>query len=89
MENENYYRDSYWFPTCYVYAKYSPCEWKKMKSRKFCKKMFELFGVSSLEELKQRISKCSYDKEMRYSGSFDSAPAILNIIKLDDIGTVN
>ena len=51
--------------------------------------MFELFGVSSLEELKQRISKCSYDKEMRYSGSFDSAPAILNIIKLDDIGTVN
>lgn len=89
VENENYYRDSYWFPTCYVYAKYSPCEWKKMKSRKFCKKMFELFGVSSLEELKQRISKCSYDKEMRYSGSFDSAPAILNIIKLDDIGTVN
>lgn len=89
VENENRYRESCWFPNCYVYTKSSPCEWKKIKSRKFCKKMYPLFGVNDLEELKQRISKCKYEHEMRYNGSFDSAPAILSIIKLDDIGSVN
>lgn len=89
VENENQYRVSCWFPTFYVYAKTNPCEWKKLKSRKFCQKLFPLFGVNDLEELKQRISKCVYDKEMRYSGSFDSAPDILSVIKIDDIGTLN
>ena len=34
-EEENSWRESYWFPTFYVYAKNSPIEWKKMKSRKW------------------------------------------------------
>ena len=83
VENENQYRVSCWFPTFYVYAKTNPCEWKKLKSRKFCQKLFPLFGV------KQRISKCVYDKDMGYSGSFDSAPNILSVIKIEDIGTLN
>ncbi len=86
---ENQYRDSYWFPTLYVYAKSNPCEWQKLKSRKYCKKLFPLFGVDNLEELKQRISKCTYEEGMCYRGSFDTPSAILNIIKLEEIATMN
>ena len=88
-EDENRYRDAYWFPTLYVYCKVWPSEWKRMISKKYCQKMFDLFGVDSIESLKEKISKCTYDREMRYNGSFDAAPAILSLIKLDDIGTVN
>lgn len=88
-ESENSWRDPYWFPTLYVYAKGSPIEWKKMKSRQFCEKMKELFGVKNIEELKDVVGKCVYDNRMKYSGSWDAAPAILNCIKLDEIGTLN
>lgn len=83
------WRDSYWFPTCYVYCKTCPTEWMKMQSRKFCQKMFSLFGVSTIDELKNAVSKCTTERDMRYNGSFDSAPAILSCIKLEDIGSVN
>ena len=88
-ENENCYGDSYWFPTCYVYVKNLPNEWTRLKSRKFCQKMFALFGVTDLEALKGRLSKCVYNREMGYNGSFDAATAILSIVKLDDVGTLN
>ena len=88
-EDESGWRDSYWFPTFYVYAEQSVMEWPKLKSRRFCKKMFSLFGVKSIEELKECIEKCKYDDRMKYSGSFDAAPAILNYIKLDEIGSLN
>ena len=88
-ENENCYGDSYWFPTCYVYVKNLPNEWTRLKSRKFCQKMFALFGVTDLEALKGRLSKCVYNRGMRYNGSFDAATAILSVVKLDDVGTLN
>lgn len=86
---KNRWGDRYWFPTCYVYAKTSPCEWKKMKSRKFCAKMYKLFGVENLEQLKAVVAKCTPDSDMRYQRNFDSAPAILSCISLDEIGSVN
>lgn len=88
-ENETYYGDSHWFPTCYVYVKNSPNEWIRLKSRKYCQKMYALFGVTDLRTFKEQLSKCDYDSKVRYSGSFDAAPAILNVIKLDDVGTLN
>lgn len=51
--------------------------------------MMILFGVSSLEELKCVVGKCVYDSSMKYSGSWDAAPAILNYIRIDEIGTLN
>lgn len=86
---ETRWPSSEWFPTCYIYAKNSPSEWKKMKSRQFCKNMFDLFGVDSMDEFKGILKYCKYDKGMRYNGSFDAAPAILDCIKLDEIGSVN
>lgn len=65
-----------------------PIEWGKMKSRRYCEKMMVLFGVDNLDELKVAIGKCSYDDKMKYFGSWDAAPAILNCIGVEDIGTL-
>ena len=35
------------------------------------------------------VGKCVYDSRVKYSGSWDAAPAILNYIKVDEIGTLN
>ena len=51
-ENEKSWYRVYWFPTCYVYVKQMPLEWEKMKSRRYCKKMMELFGVDDIDSLK-------------------------------------
>lgn len=79
----------YWFPICYVYAQEDFNEWEKMKSKRYCKKMFILFGVSNIEELKQKLTSCHYSNDMRYSRSWHSVPAILDCITLNEIGILN
>lgn len=88
-EDGQCYREPYWFPTLYVYVHTWPAEWTKIKSKKYCERMFELFDVESIEELKNKLKNCISDEKMRYSRSFDSAPAILNCIKLEEIGSMN
>lgn len=88
-EDEQRWRAPYWFPTCYVYAKSIPIEWGKMKSRRYCEKMMALFGVNSIDDLKAAVKKCTFDAEMKYRGSWNAAPAILNCIKVEDIGTLS
>lgn len=88
-ENEQSWHKAYWFPTCYVYAKNMPIEWEKMKSRRFCEKMMVLFGVDSLEDLKALIGRCTFDGEMKYLGSWNAAPAILNYIQVEEIGMLS
>ena len=58
------------------------------KVRELLNAIDELSGVE-FEELKDVVGKCVYDNRMKYSGSWDAAPAILNCIKLDEIGTLN
>ena len=88
-ENEQCWHGTYWFPTFYVYVQSMPIEWGKMKSRRYCEKMMVLFGVDSLNSLKVAVGKCTFDDKMKYSGSWDAAPAILNCINVEDIGTLN
>lgn len=88
-EDEQSWHGTYWFPTCYVYAKSVPIEWGKMKSRRYCEKMMVLFGVDSLDSLKAVVRKCIFDEKMKYSGSWDAAPAILSCIKVEEIGTLS
>lgn len=64
-------------------------DWGKMKSRRYCEKMVVLFGVDSLNSLKVAVGKCAFNDVMKFSGSWDAAPAILNCIKVEDIGTLN
>ena len=89
VENEQTWHGTYWFPTCYVYVQNKGLEWERMKSRRYCEKMEVLFGVDCIEKLKEKIKKCVYDSQMRYSSGWDAAPAILNYIKVEDIGTLN
>lgn len=88
-EDEQSWYGTYWFPTFYVYVQSMPIEWGKMKSRRYCEKMMVLFGVDSLNSLKVAVGKCTFDDKMKYSGSWDAAPAILNCINVEDIGTLN
>lgn len=87
--DERHYLGDYWFPTLYVYVKDKGLDWKRMRSKKFCQNMFVLFGVNTIEELKERISRCKNEREMRYINSFDGAPAISNCVKLESIGELN
>lgn len=48
-----------------------------------------VIGVLNIEELKQKISKCTYESEICYRGSFGAAKAILDFIKIEDIGSMN
>lgn len=87
-ETESWSYD-YWFPTLYIYVRDASLEWERLKSKRYCKKMMDLFGAEDIDKLKETISKCKFDKEMKYSGSFGSVPAILSYIKVEDIGTLN
>lgn len=42
-----------WFLTCYIYEEEFESMWKKLESRRFCEKTMQLFGVESIEKLKQ------------------------------------
>ena len=88
-ENQQSRSTKPWFPTCYVYADRMPTEWVKMKSRRYCKKMMELFGVDDIEGLKVAVSECKHDENVKYSDSWEAAPAILDCISVEEIGTLN
>lgn len=42
-----------------------------------------------MKKLKKKIGECAYDSRIRYSDGMEAAPAILNFIKVEDIGTLN
>lgn len=77
-----------WFPISYIYAEKSDSMWKKLVSKRYCEKLYPLFGVKDIEELKSRVSNCVYDEKVRHSGGFarDAASTILTWVSVDDIG---
>lgn len=78
-----------WFPTCYIYSnRYSSPMWSRLKSKRFCEKVMPLFGVTSIEELKEAIAKCTLDKNYHYRESFDYPMAIMSCVKLEEVGTL-
>jgi hypothetical protein len=81
-----------WFPKLYVCGEgsysYSQSIWSKMVSNKHCQKLFPLFGVTKLEQLKTLIEKSKPDSEVRYPGVFGSAASIQERVELDKIGTM-
>lgn len=77
-----------WFPQLYIYAEEYDSMWKKLLSKRFCEKIMPIFGVNTIDELKERISKCVYDREYHYSGAYPAASAILTWIKVEDIATL-
>ena len=82
---------SRWFPSLYVYSNdhRSQTIWTRLQSKRYCEKLFPLFGVNSIDDLKKKVSLCVHDHEYRYSRSFDTAPNILTSIKAEEIGVLN
>lgn len=80
-----------WFPITYPYAETVLEEWIKMKSKKYCCKMYELFGVSSMDELKELIKLTSQIKGVGYPNAFSSnaVQPIAKCIDVNLIGTMN
>jgi len=82
----------YWFPRLYILRERvhfggQPI-WRKMVSLEHCQKLFSLFGVTGLEQLKEIIRKSKPDREVRYSSAWDSVPLIQQSIELDRIGSL-
>ena len=78
-----------WFPTLYVYAEKYDSMWKRLSSKRFCEKVMPIFGVKTIDELKEKISKCIFDRNYRYNnGWVGAASAILSWVKIDDIATL-
>lgn len=78
-----------WFPQLYIYADTTDTIWKKLVSKQYCEKLFPLFGVSSIDDLKISIAKCTRDRNICYHDVFSNpATAILDIVKLEDIATL-
>lgn len=77
-----------WFPQLYVYAEEYETIWKRLVSKQYCKKIMPIFGVNNIEEFKERIAKCTPDRDYHYSGSFHSAGAILSYVKLEDVASL-
>jgi hypothetical protein len=79
-----------WFPFTYCYRhEYETQDiWVKMVSKKYCERIFPLFGVSSIVKLREIIANCNTNREIRYPSSFEVAPLIQHSITVDEIGTL-
>lgn len=78
-----------WYPTTYIYHSEAQNIWQKMKSKQYCEKIKVLFGATTIEELKTKVSKSVMNESMRYSGCFEAPPSILSSIRLEEIATLN
>jgi hypothetical protein len=81
-----------WFPKLYVYGEHwhfskQPI-WSKMVSQAHCQKLFSLFGVTKLEQLRGMIEKSKLENRLNDSGTFASPASIQQSIELDKIGTM-
>jgi hypothetical protein len=79
----------YWFPSLYCYANCPQVIWQKLVSKEYCKKIMPLFGVTSIDSLKEKIRNTKFGENMRYSGFSGCAPEISHSIKIDSIATLN
>lgn len=75
-----------WFPTTYVYFEGTQVIWQKLISKSYCKKIYPLFAVKTIEELKECLKSSIENRDVSYPGAWDSAPGILSAIKVEDIG---
>ena len=79
-----------WFPVTYIYHhRYEQVIWKKLWSKSFCKKIAPLFGVKTIEEIRELVSKSKMNRTLGYNRAFDNAPEIFHTINPEQIGALN
>ena len=90
----------YWFPITYVYSGNSHYDSSlkdfsiRLKSKYEINKMKELFGINSVEELKELFNAMvpfieDRKERYRFSMAFEYADLIIDTIKIDEIGSLN
>lgn len=80
--------DFYWFAYSYIYSQNPDNIWIRLSSRSYCEKLFPLFGVKTLEELKEIIKKTKVPSEYRYNSAWSKIPDIPFIIRNYEIGSL-
>ena len=75
-----------WFPITYIYD-YDRRYWQKLYSKTFCRKVFPLFDVSNVDQLKTVIQKNKNANPISFYNTFESLPRIIDSINVDAIGT--
>ena len=81
--------DKCWFPTLYIYFKEEEAMWRRLVSRKYCQKILPLFGVSTIEEFKEKVSVCVTDTKISHARGRTCAANILSYINLEEIAIKN
>ncbi|MCM3257023.1 TIR domain-containing protein [Paenibacillus lautus] len=77
-----------WFPITYIYREYGARQIRclvKLKSKRVAAKSISLFGASSIEEMKERISNYKHDSDYRYRNHHYPVPSLHVHIKPDEI----
>lgn len=77
-----------WFPTLYVYADMHDSMWKRLCSKAFCEKVMPVFGVTTINDLKEVISKCGGENKFGYTGTYRKASSILDWIDIENIASL-
>ncbi len=80
---------NYWFPLTYVYHQSVQVMWQKLKSKTYCLKIAPLFGVTTIDELKNIVQNSVVDERMKYNYAWECANSILSSIDFEDIATLN
>lgn len=63
--------------------------WQKLKSKTYCLKIAPLFGVTTIDELKNIVQNSVVDERMKYNYAWECANSILSSIDFEDIATLN
>ena len=80
-----------WFPRTYCYDGYGweqNEKWRKLKSKKYCQEILPLFGVSSIDQLKELVGKEKVPDRYGYSSCHDRARIISDSIKIEEIASL-
>lgn len=67
----------YWFAQSYVHLDYSEKMWAKLQSRSFCEKLLPLFGVKTIQEMKNVLLTRPVSSEYKYNETWYCVPGIL------------
>lgn len=75
-----------WFPKTFVYD-HDKRYWQKLYSKTFCQKVFPLFDVSNVEQLKEVIQKNKNANPINYYNTPEDLPRISDLLDFNKIGT--
>ena len=62
--------------------------WKRLYSKKECKKLLKIFDAESIDILKDKIQNNKFRQHYGFNEAFDIVPNISNVIEIELIATM-